>query len=64
LEVTGSYILVGTIPAIFGCAIASYVITSLADFPVEPLAIKGRDNSYFRLHKDLAQREIEVYKDR
>ncbi|ORX52609.1 hypothetical protein BCR36DRAFT_270291, partial [Piromyces finnis] len=51
----------GTIPAMFGNAIATYVLTQLADWPIKPLAIKNRDATYTRLHKDYAGREQHVF---
>jgi hypothetical protein len=39
----------GTIPALFGCAMASYVITELAEWDVEPLAIKNRTSTYEKI---------------
>ncbi|KAJ1549906.1 hypothetical protein HK096_009787, partial [Nowakowskiella sp. JEL0078] len=54
----------GTIPALFGCAIASYVITELAQFKVKPLAVQARDAMYMRIHRDLSQRELNVFKSR
>ncbi|RKP38054.1 hypothetical protein BJ085DRAFT_19778 [Dimargaris cristalligena] len=47
----------GTLPAIFGMAMATYVICQLAAFPLEPLAIKQRDALYHRLHRDLCNRD-------
>ncbi|KAJ1910219.1 hypothetical protein IWQ60_010772 [Tieghemiomyces parasiticus] len=49
----------GTLPAIFGMVMATYVICQLAQFPptMEPLAIKRRDALYHRLHRDLANRD-------
>ncbi|KAJ3077842.1 hypothetical protein HK102_004925, partial [Quaeritorhiza haematococci] len=51
----------GTIPAIFGCALASYVLTELAGFETRPLAIKLRDGTYNRLHRDLCNKEKDYY---
>ncbi|OLY85445.1 tRNA threonylcarbamoyladenosine dehydratase [Smittium mucronatum] len=47
----------GTMPAIFGMVMATRVLTELGDFPTEPLAIKGRNALYVRLHRDLMHRE-------
>ncbi|TPX57694.1 hypothetical protein PhCBS80983_g03645 [Powellomyces hirtus] len=47
----------GTLPALFGNCLASYVITELAEWPTEPLAIKLREKTYARLHRDLVNRE-------
>jgi hypothetical protein len=43
----------GTLPALFGTTMASYVITKLVDWPMEPLAYKGRDKVYVRLQRDM-----------
>ncbi|KAI8592616.1 hypothetical protein BDZ88DRAFT_449124 [Geranomyces variabilis] len=47
----------GTLPALFGNCMASYVITELAGWVTEPLAIKGREKTYARLHRDMVNRE-------
>ncbi|KAJ3130168.1 hypothetical protein HK098_005415 [Nowakowskiella sp. JEL0407] len=52
----------GTIPALFGNALASYVVTELAEFKVTPLAVKSREPLYLKTHRDLVQREIHVFK--
>ncbi|KAJ3088605.1 hypothetical protein HK100_007993 [Physocladia obscura] len=39
----------GTIPALFGMAMASYVICKLANFEMEPLPIKGRFRTYEKI---------------
>ncbi|KAI8809252.1 hypothetical protein BJ742DRAFT_242339 [Cladochytrium replicatum] len=52
----------GTIPALFGNAMASYVITELAGYPVTPLVVQGRDATYARIHRDLSNREGTVFK--
>lgn len=52
----------GTLPAIFGMSMASYVLLKLADFPIEPLAVKLREGLYTRLLRDLRHREAHVYK--
>ncbi|ORY89208.1 hypothetical protein BCR43DRAFT_528386 [Syncephalastrum racemosum] len=52
----------GTIPSMFGMAIAEYVILKLAkrvDF--EPLVIKLREGLYTRIHRDLLSRELKIY---
>ncbi|KAJ1659696.1 hypothetical protein IWQ61_001282 [Dispira simplex] len=51
----------GTLPAIFGMVMATYVICQLAGFPLEPLAIKQRDSLYMRLHRDLCNRNGKNY---
>ncbi|RKO85210.1 hypothetical protein BDK51DRAFT_5224, partial [Blyttiomyces helicus] len=53
----------GTLPALFGNAMASYVLTSLADWKTEPLPIKLRDKTYIKLHKELVNRERDVFND-
>ncbi|KND03762.1 uncharacterized protein SPPG_01218 [Spizellomyces punctatus DAOM BR117] len=47
----------GTLPALFGNCMASYVITELAGWPTNPLAIKLREKTYMRLHRDLVNKE-------
>ncbi|KAI8826210.1 uncharacterized protein EV422DRAFT_157955 [Fimicolochytrium jonesii] len=47
----------GTLPALFGNSMATHVITSLGNYPTEPLAIKCREKTYARLHRDLVNRE-------
>ncbi|KAJ3159741.1 hypothetical protein HDU86_001391 [Geranomyces michiganensis] len=47
----------GTLPALFGNCMASFVITELAEWPTEPLAIKGREKTYARLYRDMINRE-------
>ncbi|KAJ3261363.1 hypothetical protein HK103_005971 [Boothiomyces macroporosus] len=42
----------GTIPALFGNAMCSHVLTELADFPTEPLSAKGNKRMYERFYKD------------
>ena len=52
----------GTIPSMFGMAIASYVILKLAEYPeFEPLIIKLREGLYSRMHRDLIARESNNY---
>ncbi|KAJ3095234.1 hypothetical protein HDU97_007138 [Phlyctochytrium planicorne] len=48
----------GTLPAMFGMAMASYVITDLAGFPTSPLRVKQRTKVYERILKDLKQEEM------
>ncbi|KAJ3113347.1 hypothetical protein HDU96_003520 [Phlyctochytrium bullatum] len=45
----------GTLPALFGNAMATYVITELAGFHTNPLPIKQRTKVYERIHRDLKQ---------
>ncbi|KAJ3324445.1 hypothetical protein HDV06_006856 [Boothiomyces sp. JEL0866] len=42
----------GTIPALFGNAMCSHVLTELAEFPTEPLSTKGNKRMYERFYKD------------
>lgn len=54
----------GTLPAMFGCAMASYVALRLADWPeeeFEPLPSKKRVRMYDRLYRDLRTRDQNVY---
>ncbi|KAJ2161419.1 hypothetical protein GGF46_001514 [Coemansia sp. RSA 552] len=46
----------GTMPAMFGIAMGTHVLTELAGFPTEPLAIKGRSALYARLQRELGNR--------
>ncbi|KAI8321980.1 hypothetical protein GQ54DRAFT_260791 [Martensiomyces pterosporus] len=50
----------GTMPAMFGIAMGTHVLTELASFPTEPLAIKGRHALYARMQRDLGNRETKV----
>ncbi|KAI9090815.1 hypothetical protein DFS34DRAFT_653873 [Phlyctochytrium arcticum] len=52
----------GTLPALFGMCMASYVTTELAKWPTMPLAIKLRDKTYMRLHRDLVNKEKDQFK--
>ncbi|KAJ2553505.1 hypothetical protein EV175_002917, partial [Coemansia sp. RSA 1933] len=47
----------GTMPAMFGIAMGTHVLTELASFPTEPLATKGRHALYSRIQRDLGNRE-------
>ncbi|KAJ2724216.1 hypothetical protein GGI07_002086 [Coemansia sp. Benny D115] len=47
----------GTMPAMFGIAMATYVLTELAGFATEPLMIKGRHALYARMQRELGTRE-------
>ncbi|KAJ1799465.1 hypothetical protein LPJ59_001810 [Coemansia sp. RSA 2399] len=47
----------GTMPAMFGIAMGTHVLTELASFPTEPLATKGRHALYARMQRDLGNRE-------
>ncbi|KAJ2821978.1 hypothetical protein IWW50_004415 [Coemansia erecta] len=50
----------GTMPAMFGIAMGTHVLTELAGFPTEPLAVKGRHALYARIQRDLGNRENAV----
>ena len=51
----------GTIPAIFGMSIATYIVIKIADHHIEPLPNKNRDGLYKRMHRDLLNRERKKY---
>ncbi|CAI2172164.1 2750_t:CDS:2 [Funneliformis geosporum] len=51
----------GTIPAIFGMSIATYIVTKIAGHHIEPLSNKNRDGLYTRLHRDLQNRQRRIY---
>ncbi|KAF7728889.1 hypothetical protein EC973_005284 [Apophysomyces ossiformis] len=52
----------GTLPSMFGMAIATFIILKLAEFPwFEPLPIKLREGLYQRMHRDLMAREGKYY---
>ncbi|KAJ3276222.1 hypothetical protein HDV01_005670 [Terramyces sp. JEL0728] len=42
----------GTIPALFGNAMCSHVLTEIAGFPTEPLSTKGNKRMFERFYKD------------
>ncbi|KAJ1835560.1 hypothetical protein LPJ63_001040 [Coemansia sp. RSA 2711] len=50
----------GTMPAMFGIAMGTHVLTRLAGFPTEPLAIKGRHALYARMQRELGNREKDM----
>ncbi|KAK9728781.1 hypothetical protein K7432_000811 [Basidiobolus ranarum] len=52
----------GTLPAIFGMTMASYVTNKLANYEIQPLAIKQRDSVYARILRDMFSRETKNYK--
>jgi tRNA A37 threonylcarbamoyladenosine dehydratase len=54
----------GTLPAIFGQVMASYVITSIAEFPMEPLPIKQQSSTVSRVYSDLCVRDMQTYGNR
>lgn len=48
----------GTIPSMFGMAIASFILLRLAEYPdFDPLPVKLRDGLYVRMHRELLARE-------
>ena len=51
----------GPIPALFGTAIASYVITELANFPTEPIPQKSKGLPATKLYKELCSDELTRY---
>ncbi|ORX71457.1 hypothetical protein DL89DRAFT_266480 [Linderina pennispora] len=51
----------GTMPAMFGIAMGTHILTELAGFPTDPLAIKGRNALYARLHRELGNREHQLW---
>ncbi|KAI9363192.1 ubiquitin-protein ligase molybdopterin-converting factor [Pilaira anomala] len=55
----------GTIPAMFGTSIATYIILRLSEYPdFDPLAIKLRDGLYARVHRELMTREGKTFKEK
>jgi tRNA A37 threonylcarbamoyladenosine dehydratase len=53
----------GTIPALFGNAMASHVLTELAGFKTEPLSYKANRKIFETLYKQLSQSEIKKHGD-
>ncbi|OBZ91476.1 tRNA threonylcarbamoyladenosine dehydratase [Choanephora cucurbitarum] len=52
----------GTIPSMFGMAIATYILLRLAEYPeFDPLAVKLREGLYVRVHKELLTRENKTF---
>ncbi|KAF9161048.1 hypothetical protein DFQ27_002695 [Actinomortierella ambigua] len=47
----------GPLPAIFGMAMATYIVCKLGNWPMDPLPTKLRDGLYTRLHRELYTRE-------
>ncbi|ORX75861.1 hypothetical protein K493DRAFT_211961 [Basidiobolus meristosporus CBS 931.73] len=47
----------GTLAAIFGMSMASWVICELAEHKVQPLFVKQKDNTFSKLKRDLVARE-------
>ncbi|GAA5817604.1 hypothetical protein MFLAVUS_011152 [Mucor flavus] len=55
----------GTIPSMFGMAIAAYIILRLSEYPdFDPLPIKLRDGLYARVHKELMTREGKTFNEK
>ncbi|KAI8063532.1 hypothetical protein BC940DRAFT_341541 [Gongronella butleri] len=55
----------GTLPSLFGQAIAAHVLLDLTQYPqYQPLPIKLRDGLYTRVHRDLITRELKVFKQK
>ncbi|KAI7878735.1 uncharacterized protein EV154DRAFT_451041 [Mucor mucedo] len=55
----------GTIPSMFGMAIATYIILRLAEYPdFNPLPIKLRDGLYIRMHRELMIRETKSFNEK
>ncbi|KAI9273688.1 hypothetical protein BY458DRAFT_507863 [Sporodiniella umbellata] len=55
----------GTIPSMFGMAIASHVLLHIANYAgYEPLAIKLRDGLYGRVHKEMMTREQRMFQEK
>jgi tRNA threonylcarbamoyladenosine dehydratase len=50
----------GTIPALFGNAMASYVLTELAEFPTEPLPVKVTKRQYDKFSQELLTKETKI----
>ncbi|KAH9822173.1 hypothetical protein DFH28DRAFT_1078497 [Melampsora americana] len=50
----------GPIPAMFGQAMAAYVLTQLSGFPIHPLPVKNRTKLYKRLYNELLSRETRL----
>jgi tRNA A37 threonylcarbamoyladenosine dehydratase len=52
----------GPLPAIFGMAMATYVVCKLAEFPIQPLPIKLRSHdTYVRIRRDAIVRDMNVF---
>ncbi|KAG0314599.1 hypothetical protein BGZ99_008045 [Dissophora globulifera] len=52
----------GTLPAMFGMAMATFISCKLAGHPIDPLPIKMRQSLYLRLHRELTVRENRLEK--
>ncbi|TPX36178.1 hypothetical protein SmJEL517_g01442 [Synchytrium microbalum] len=51
----------GTLPALFGSAMASHVLVLISGFPVEPLVVIARHATIVRMHRDISTREIDHF---
>ncbi|KAG2190483.1 hypothetical protein INT46_011700, partial [Mucor plumbeus] len=55
----------GTIPSMFGMAIATFIILKLAEYPdFDPLPVKLRDGLYGRVHRELLNREVKIFNEK
>ncbi|KAI8645938.1 hypothetical protein BD408DRAFT_410872 [Parasitella parasitica] len=55
----------GTIPSMFGMAIATFILLKLADYPdFDPLPVKLRTGLYGRVHKELLNREAKTFNEK
>lgn len=55
----------GTIPSMFGMAIATFIILKLAEYPdFNPLPVKLRDGLYGRVHRELLNREVKIFNEK
>lgn len=48
----------GTIPALFGSSLATYVLVKIAKFPIEPLVIKQRNSEYAKILVEIRAHEV------
>ncbi|CAO3662717.1 unnamed protein product [Umbelopsis vinacea] len=52
----------GTIPSMFGMALATHIILTLSNWPnFEPLAVKNREGTYAKIYKELLVREATAF---
>ena len=55
----------GTIPSMFGMAIATYIILRISEYPeFDPLPIKLRQGLYVRVHRELMIREGKTFNEK
>lgn len=55
----------GTIPSMFGMAIATYIILRISEYPdIDPLPIKLREGLYVRMHRELLTREAKTFNEK